>query len=35
MIKGDDGQIRGTVLGITTNGKPKTLHIPITRFVPT
>ena len=34
MIKGDDGQIRGAVIDVVTNGKPQTLRRPITRLYP-
>ena len=34
MIKGDDGQIRGAVIDVVTNGKPQTLRRPITHLYP-
>ena len=34
MIKGDNGQIRGAVIDVVTNGKPQTLRRPITRLYP-
>ena len=34
LIKGDDGQIRGAVIDVVTNGKPQTLRRPITRLYP-
>ena len=34
LIKGDDGQIRGAVLNVFTNGKPQTLRRPITHLYP-
>jgi len=32
IIKGDDGQVRGAVIDIVTNGKPQTLRRPITHL---
>ena len=34
VIKGDDGQIRGAIIDVVTNGKPQTLRRPITRLYP-
>ena len=34
LIKGDDGQIRGAVIDVVTNGKPQTLRRPITCLYP-
>ena len=34
IIKRDDGQVRGAVIDVVTNGKPQTLRRPITHLHP-
>ena len=34
IIKRDDGQVRGAVIDVVTNGKPQTLRRPITHLYP-